>query len=92
VGKENFPHPKTNTLVRGSVELRPVKDYKSSRGERVMDERELDIQKLRRSIEDAKQLQAELRQRAAELSKLLKKAQALKPARDKDQKKSGSSN
>jgi hypothetical protein len=58
----------------------------------VMDERELNIQRLRRSIKEAKQLQADLNQRAAELSKLLKRAEANKAARDKERKKSGRSN
>ena len=54
-----------------------------------MDEGELDIQRLRGSIKDAKQLQADLKQRVAQLSKLIKKAEADKAARDKGRKKSG---
>ena len=71
------------TLIQGIVELRPVKGYKSTW---VMDERELNIHRLGHSIAEAKQLQADLKQRAAELSKLLKRAAANQAARDKERK------
>jgi hypothetical protein len=43
-----------------------------------MDERDLDIQKLRKSVADAKQLHNELREKVSELNELLIIAEALK--------------